>query len=88
MYSTCPKQCVHYPMKHFERLAARDFLGCLSALCSCLSSVICSSLFFIDNYYPLISKYLFTASPLNMSTEEKMEVDNRSIYVGNVSDNA
>jgi polyadenylate-binding protein 2 len=27
-------------------------------------------------------------SPLNMSTEEKMEVDNRSIYVGNVSDNA
>ena len=37
--------------------------------------------------YPLISKYLFTASPLNMSTEEKMEVDNRSIYVGNVSYN-
>lgn len=27
---------------------------------------------------------LFVASPLNMSLEEKMEVDNRSIYVGNV----
>lgn len=25
------------------------------------------------------------ASPLNMSLEDKMEVDNRSIYVGNVS---
>jgi len=24
------------------------------------------------------------ASPLNMSLEDKMEVDNRSIYVGNV----
>jgi hypothetical protein len=35
----------------------------------------------------LYVKYLFAASPLNMSTEEKMEVDNRSIYVGNVSDN-
>lgn len=34
----------------------------------------------------LCVKYLFAASPLNMSTEEKMEVDNRSIYVGNVSD--
>lgn len=29
--------------------------------------------------------FYFTASPLNMSLEEKMEVDNRSIYVGNVS---
>lgn len=27
---------------------------------------------------------LHSASPLNMSLEEKMEVDNRSIYVGNV----
>lgn len=27
----------------------------------------------------------FSASPLNMSLEDKMEVDNRSIYVGNVS---
>lgn len=27
----------------------------------------------------------FPASPLNLSYEEKVEVDNRSIYVGNVS---
>lgn len=34
----------------------------------------------------LINKlFLITASPLNMSIEDKMEVDNRSIYVGNVS---
>jgi hypothetical protein len=40
------------------------------------------------HYLPsnLYVKYPFPASPLNMSTEEKMEVDNRSIYVGNVSD--
>jgi hypothetical protein len=44
----------------------------------------------ICHYLPsdLCVKYLFAASPLNMSTEEKMEVDNRSIYVGNVSDSA
>lgn len=29
--------------------------------------------------------YSILASPLNMSLEDKMEVDNRSIYVGNVS---
>lgn len=29
--------------------------------------------------------YFIVASPLNMSLEDKMEVDNRSIYVGNVS---
>lgn len=28
--------------------------------------------------------FFVAASPLNMSIEEKMEVDNRSIYVGNV----
>lgn len=42
----------------------------------------------MNNFYPLdqISYLydLFAASPLNMSLEEKMEVDNRSIYVGNV----
>lgn len=32
------------------------------------------------------NKYILcvTASPLNMSLEEKIEVDNRSVYVGNV----
>lgn len=30
--------------------------------------------------------FFVTASPLNMSIEDKMEVDNRSVYVGNVSD--
>jgi hypothetical protein len=92
MYSTFYERCVHYQIKHFERMTA----ACLAPTppltlylyCAvCLSSVICASLFFIYCYLPLISKYLFTASPLNMSTEEKMEVDNRSIYVGNVSDN-
>jgi hypothetical protein len=88
MYSTCPEQCVHYRMKHFERLAARFFLRpfiCIVKFVFHLLFVHCSLSTVI---YPLISKYLFTASPLNMSTEEKMEVDNRSIYVGNVSENA
>jgi len=33
----------------------------------------------------IIFMYFILASPLNMSLEDKMEVDNRSIYVGNVS---
>lgn len=33
----------------------------------------------------MIIYYLkYTASPLNMSLEEKIEADNRSVYVGNV----
>lgn len=39
--------------------------------------------YFNDNIILII--YLILASPLNMSLEDKMEVDNRSIYVGNVS---
>lgn len=74
-------------MKHFERLAAgffRPFICIVQFVFHLLFVLHCSLSTVI---YPLISKYLFTASPLNMSTEEKMEVDNRSIYVGNVSDN-
>jgi len=74
-------------MKHFERLAAglfRPFISIVQFVFHLLFVLHCSLSTVI---YPLISKYLFTASPLNMSTEEKMEVDNRSIYVGNVSDN-
>jgi len=88
MYSTCLEQCVLYQVKHFERLAV-GFFGepfiCIVQFVFNLLFVLHCSLSTV--VYPLISKYLFTASPLNMSTEEKMEVDNRSIYVGNVSDN-
>lgn len=41
----------------------------------------CFSKYFV---YMFVCLCCFTASPLNMSFEEKMEVDNRSIYVGNV----
>lgn len=47
-----------------------------------------STIFFFCNrlilVFPCLSLSLCLASPLNMSLEEKMEVDNRSIYVGNV----
>jgi polyadenylate-binding protein 2 len=34
--------------------------------------------------YNLSNVSVLTASPLNMSIEEKIEADNRSVYVGNV----
>lgn len=39
---------------------------------------------FVNIYFPF-PLFFILASPLNMSLEDKMEVDNRSIYVGNVS---
>lgn len=40
--------------------------------------IVCGSINYSQNFIHIL------ASPLNMSLEEKMEVDNRSIYVGNV----
>ena len=33
----------------------------------------------------IINSFRLAASPLNMSVEDKMEVDGRSVFVGNVS---
>lgn len=38
----------------------------------------------ITVYVILNTAFSFIASPLNMSIEEKIEADNRSVYVGNV----
>lgn len=61
-------------------LRAPDTSRAALVCCNAMNVII----FLQTNFFYIIFFSVSSASPLNMSIEEKIEADNRSVYVGNV----